>query len=56
MSNAIPELIKIGSIQTNLTQDIETSIQEPVVADESTLRFSLHKRGSFIQTLNWYYV
>jgi len=45
MSNAIPELIKIGSIQTNLTQDIETSIQEPVVADESTLRFSLHKRG-----------
>ena len=44
-SNAIPELIKIGSIDTNLTQEIETSIQEPVVADENIIRFSLHKRG-----------
>jgi hypothetical protein len=45
MSNAIPELVKIGSIDTNLSQSIETSIQEPVVADENTIRFSLHKRG-----------
>ena len=43
--NAIPELIKIGSIATNLSQSIETSIEEPVVADENTIRFSLHKRG-----------
>jgi hypothetical protein len=43
--NSIPELVKIGSIDTNLSQTIETSIQEPVVADENTIRFSLHKRG-----------
>ena len=41
----IPELIKIGSIDSNMTQDIETSIQEPVVQDNNTIRFSLHKRG-----------
>tara|TARA_R110000796_G_scaffold130376_4_gene246011 strand:+ start:833 stop:2296 length:1464 start_codon:yes stop_codon:yes gene_type:complete len=44
-SNNIPELIKIGSIDSNMTQDIETAIQEPVVQDESTIRFSIHKRG-----------
>lgn len=44
-NNAIPELVKIGSIPTNMTQEIETAIQEPVVADESTIRFSIHKRG-----------
>ena len=44
-NNSIPQLIKIGSIDTNLTQEIETSIQEPVVADENIIRFSLHKRG-----------
>ena len=44
-SNAIPELVKIGSIPTNMTQEIETAIQEPVVADENTIRFSIHKRG-----------
>ena len=44
-SGRIPELIKIGSIDSNMTQEIETSIQEPVVQDDNTIRFSLHKRG-----------
>tara|TARA_R110000765_G_scaffold99375_3_gene186608 strand:+ start:1552 stop:3033 length:1482 start_codon:yes stop_codon:yes gene_type:complete len=41
----VPDLMKLGSIPVNLEQDIETSVLDPVVFNQSFARFSLERKG-----------
>mgnify|MGYP003674491247 FL=1 len=43
--SAIPNLLKIGEIPSNMLMDVETSIVEPVVQTESFVRFNLQRSG-----------
>jgi hypothetical protein len=44
-ANAIPDLLRIGKIPTNTTQDVETSILEPVAQSQRFIKFSLENKG-----------
>ena len=41
----IPDLIKIGAISDNVSQDVETDVLEPVVQSEKFIRFQLQNKG-----------
>ena len=41
----IPDLIKIGQIPTNTAIDIETDILDPVIANETFIRFQFQNKG-----------
>jgi hypothetical protein len=44
-SSNIPDLIKIGQIPTNTAIDIETDILDPVIANETFIRFQFQNKG-----------
>lgn len=44
-ASQIPDLMKIGAIQDQTTQDVETDVLEPVVQSEKFIRFQLQNKG-----------
>ena len=45
MSAQVPDLMKIGAIETEMTQDVQTIITEPVVFTQNTCRITLQNIG-----------
>lgn len=45
MSAQVPDLMKIGSVDTEMTQDVQTIITDPVVFNQNTCRFTLQHIG-----------
>jgi len=45
MSAQVPDLMKIGAIQTEMTQDVQTIITEPVVFNQNVCRITLQNIG-----------
>ena len=41
----VPEIVRIGSIPTNMTMDVDSDILEPVVKSQSFCRFVLENKG-----------
>ena len=41
MSAMVPDLMKIGAIDTEMTQDVQTIITEPVVFNQNNCRITL---------------
>ena len=41
MSAQVPDLMKIGSVDTEMTQDVQTIITDPVVFNQNTCRFTI---------------
>jgi hypothetical protein len=44
-TGAVPDLVKIRPIQTDQTMDVQTSILEPIVANDRFVRFQLDNKG-----------
>ena len=44
-SSQIPDLLKIGSIPTNVQMDVDTDVLDPVVHNQSFVRFVLQNKG-----------
>jgi len=44
-SSSIPDLLKIGSIPVNTSQDVETAVLEPVVHSDEFCRFVFQNKG-----------
>ena len=44
-SSQIPDLLKIGSIPTNVQMDVDTDVLDPVVHNQSFIRFVLQNKG-----------
>lgn len=44
-AGAIPDLVKIKPMQTDQTIDVQTSILEPIVANESFIKFQFDNKG-----------
>ena len=44
-SSQIPDLLKIGSIPTNVQMDVDTDVLDPVVHSQSFVRFVLQNKG-----------
>lgn len=49
--SAVPDLMKIGAIQTEMAQDVQTIITDPVVFDQNTCRITLQNIG-FLHSLS----
>jgi hypothetical protein len=45
MSAQVPDLMKIGAVDTEMTQDVQTIITDPVVFNQVTCRFTLQHIG-----------
>jgi hypothetical protein len=43
--NEVPDLMRIGSIPSDLLQDVETDVLDPVVFSQSFCRFTLQNKG-----------
>lgn len=41
----VPEIVRIGSIPTNLLQDVDTDILEPVVSSQNFMRYVVDNKG-----------
>lgn len=41
----VPEIVRIGSIPTNMTMDVDSDILEPVVKSQSFIRYVLDNKG-----------
>ena len=44
-SSQIPDLLKIGSIPTNVQMDVDTDVLDPVIHNQSFVRFVLQNKG-----------
>ena len=44
-AGAIPDLVKIKPMQTDQTIDVQTSILEPIVANENFIKFQFDNKG-----------
>ena len=44
-SNSVPDLMKLGSIPSDLAQDVETDVLDPVVFSQNFCRFTLQNKG-----------
>tara|TARA_R110000803_G_scaffold34301_2_gene74953 strand:- start:564 stop:2015 length:1452 start_codon:yes stop_codon:yes gene_type:complete len=49
--STVPDLMKIGAIQTEMAQDVQTIITDPVVFDQNTCRITLQNIG-FLHSLS----
>ena len=45
MSAQVPDLMIIGAVDTEMTQDVQTIITDPVVFNQTTCRFTLQHIG-----------
>ena len=48
---SVPDLMRIGAIQTEMAQDVQTIITDPVVFDQNTCRITLQNIG-FLHSLS----
>jgi hypothetical protein len=44
-SGQIPDLLKIGAVQTNLQMEVDTDVIDPVVQNSKFIRFTLQNKG-----------
>ena len=51
MSAQVPDLMRVGAIQTEMAQDVQTIITDPVVFDQNTCRITLQNIG-FLHSLS----
>ena len=47
--SAVPDLLKIGAIPSNLAMSVETGILDPVVQNDNFIRFNM-KRSGFLHS------